>query len=795
MADTTEIYTGPSLFSGSGDETETIRASITRVVYHEKGYCIAKIQMDPTHPSYKDSEGNRRRIDSIKGNMIEPMVGQLYDFSGIVAWNDQYKTKEMRVESYRTILPTDRDGIASYLINVAKWVGPSHARAILDAFGDETLTVLKDSPDRVTALNIPNLTADRVAEMSASLAANADLEAATIECNNMLGGALGPATVKKAIKKFGKEAPAIIKQNPFVLTALHGVGFKSADAVAKKLGTEPQDMRRHQAALYHILAEASQQAGHTFLRPEQIELEGRRLMGGLRPDVLDTCVADESAECDGCCVSLGSMAKAEKYIALKLSSMIQSDRIYRDPADGGSLSLFPRIDTDGLAPDQVAAVDAFTLSRVFVLCGAPGTGKTYTVARIVKAILAHGLRVAMAAPTGKAAKQMNVAMQPVTGGQVVASTIHSMLGPTIDEETGEFRFERDESNPLDADLVIIDEFSMVDVPLCRSLLRAIPQTSRLLIVGDHYQLPSVGPGAVLRDLIAAGVPSWELKEIKRNAGTVVKACHAIKDGRCPTADDRLDIERPDPANWRHVAMGDADEIKGAMRRLITDKIRPMGIDPVWGMQIISPVNEKGPLSCDALNALAKGLLNDIPCEEKLEFSVNDKVVRTKNGYAMGYVNDEVAQLMREAGRDPIEDKIRIVNGDLGVVSAIDAKTITVHLMYPPRVVRIPRREHCLKLAYCMTCHKLQGSECDVVVMPLHQSLSRMPMVNREWIYTAFSRAKRFLVTIGDFESIAPMVRKVGNSARQTMLKALLEREMNRTAAEARAAIAQEFDDL
>ena len=836
-----------SLFAGP--EIQTLRGTIERIMYSENGRLVAKIRTDPTS---RAADGKRRPPTmTVLGSMAEPTIGQMYEFSGIMDFNDKFCSHEIRFDSYRTILPSDSAGIMSYLIDVAKWVGPSHARALVDAFGSETLDVLKNYAERVVALEIPGLTAERIEEMQMTLKANEKIEAATVELNNLLGGLLGPATVRKAIKRWGCDSASAVRSNPYVLTALPGVGFVSADAIAKKLGIDPQAMIRHKAAVCHVLSEAAAREGHTVLTVNRVEMDAARLVGPLRPDVFAECEQDGLTGTDESSIMLADMNEAERYIACKIQSMMSLGGFpdqNSDPCptcdgeeeidtypDGDSASsyngigdpiiepvpcpdcvvrrkLYPAISTEGLADDQTRAVEAFQTSPVFILTGAPGTGKTYTVARIVRSLTAAGCSVELAAPTGKAAKQMSLALSGVCPTH--ARTIHSLLEPTVDEESGEFSFSRNEKNPLECSVLIVDEFSMVDVSLCRSLLRAVPETTRILIVGDHYQLPSVGPGAVLRDLLAAGVPHYELKEIKRNAGLIVRACHAMKDGERPEPAEKLNLETGD--NWRHVDAGDPGEIKSIIETLIRDKLPAAGIDRLWGWQLISPTNERGPLSCDVLNTLAKGIMNPSETPPKgLPFAVGDKVVRTKNGQCDGRIITaeellrETKRVYRFASRIPIpidgdcdgeivsttddadldeyqvvghgrlagagRSQIRIVNGDIGIVQAIGEKEIVVRFRFPDREAVIKRGDHNLKQAYCLTCHKMQGSEIDVVILPLHRTLSAMPMVTREWIYTAFSRAKRFIVTVGDLSSINPMISRVGTYQRQTMLRTMIEK--------------------
>lgn len=762
------------LFATAAD-TETVRGTVQKIRFQENGRVIAEIGL--ATESLQDREGKRRPFKmSVLGSMNECNVGQLYEFSGRIEWNDKYKIHQIKFDSYRTILPSDSAGIMTYLIDVACWCGPSTAKKLVDAFGSETLQVLREEPDRVRALSLPGLTSERIDEMQKSLQDNELLEAATVEVNNLLAGVLGPATVRKAIKKWRCDAASMIKANPYILTELHGVGFLSADQVHTRLGGDPQDLRRHMAAICHVLGEAADKDGHTILSRQKCEMDAGRLVGKLRPDVWAECASTSLIGLETDSVTLAEIGGSERYIAGKLASMLRAEPVYT-----------VTIPADGLAADQVAAVSAFEPASVFLLVGAPGTGKTYTVARIVSALQAAGLSVLLAAPTGKAAKQMTLALAATCGG--TACTIHSLLEPTVDEESGEFAFARNESNPLEADVIVLDEMSMVDARLMRSFLRAVRETTRLLLVGDHYQLPSVGPGAVLRDLLAAGVPHFELKEIKRNAGTIVRACHAIKDGKMPAPDSKLDLAAG--CNWRHIECDEPEMIRDTVRRIVETQMPKWGVDRLWGVQAVSPVNDKGPLSCDAINEVLRDLLN--PAAEKVEklpFTVGDKVLRyQRNATVKG-------RMLREEEEDSVrkpqtvviggneytidspdigpDGEVRIVNGDIGIVEDIDQKTVTVHLRYPDRIVHLKRTEHHLKLAYCMTCHKLQGSECEVVILPLHRSLAKMPMVGREWIYTGLSRAKRILITVGDLDALRPMIAKVGTNQRQTALRSLLE---------------------
>jgi exodeoxyribonuclease V alpha subunit len=342
----------------------------------------------------------------------------------------------------------------------------------------------------------------------------------------------------------------------------------------------------------------------------------------------------------------------------------------------------------------------------------------------------------------------------------------------VDEETGEFSFTRGEDTPLDCDVLVVDEMSMVDCRLMRSLLKAARDTTRLLLVGDPYQLPSVGPGAVLRDLLRAGVPAFELKQIKRNAGDIVRACHAIKDGRSPREFSCSKLDLDAGHNWRHVEVSGPAHIRDVIERLIAEILPAMGLNTTWDVQTVSPVNDKGELSGEAVNKMLRPVLNPaFKPEEKLAIAVGDKVLRTKNGKVKG---EMVGGDGGAGAAVAVGGEIQVVNGDIGIIREINKRSVVVEFRYPDRIATLKRSEHELKLAYCLTCHKLQGSECQVVILPIHQSFARMPMVTREWIYTAMSRAKLFLVTVGDLEAIDRIVPRVGMDMRQTALRGMLE---------------------
>ena len=405
------------------------------------------------------------------------------------------------------------------------------------------------------------------------------------------------------------------------------------------------------------------------------------------------------------------------------------------------------IDLKGLAPDQQEAFRLAMTHPVFILTGAPGTGKTFTLRRIIEQFVEWNKLIALAAPTGKAAKRMS----EVIGRP--AMTIHRLLGPEPRTFKGElvFGFTRGIGSPIPHDVLVVDEFSMVDISLAASLFRAVAAGTRVLIVGDHYQLPSVGPGAVLRDLLAAGVPSYELTEIKRNTGDIVKACHAIKDGLPAVPSTHLD---PDTGlNFRHIEESDPFAIQEIIRDLVTKRLPMHGYDPVWDVQVLSPMNERTALSCLDLNTLLQGALNIHSPVPGIPLRISDKVIQLKN--------EEI-------------DGEFVVNGDLGEVKDINDNEIKVLFLYPDRLVKIKRKAHHLRLAYCISIHRMQGSEGPVIIIPVHTCFGGF--FNRELLYTAISRARDICITVGEFHALEAATGRVGNVRRITRLTELIRGE-------------------
>jgi len=393
-----------------------------------------------------------------------------------------------------------------------------------------------------------------------------------------------------------------------------------------------------------------------------------------------------------------------------------------------------------LFPDQQAALDRATESHVFILTGAPGTGKTYTIRQIIAAF--PGKTIRLAAPTGKAARRM----YELTG--TPAQTIHKLLEP---EKTDDgFAFTRNESNPVNADIIIIDETSMIDVRLAASLLRAVKPNTRVIFVGDSYQLPPVGPGNVLKDMIDAGLPSVELTTIKRqDAGLIVRNCHHVKNG------EDIEIENANGSDFFFLGQVSESKIQKTILDLVARRLpERYGFDPLRDIQIISPLREKTILSCKALNTEAQARLNPAPVIEKSAFKSGDKIIQTKNDYKEG-----------------------IINGDIGYVTDIDMseKAVSVEFDNPTRIVTLPLYANNLELAYAVTCHKYQGSEAPAIILPIHPAFGSF-LMQRNWLYTAISRAQRLCVIVGHRDEVRKIIGRNQQHKRFTNLGRFLKGE-------------------
>ena len=678
------------------------------------------------------------------GEMPLAGVGERVELTG--QWTE-HKTygRQFRAETCKTLAPATLTALKNYLASgLIKGVGESTAQAIVQTFGMETLDVLEKEPARLA--EVPGIGQIRAQTIGASYGAQLGLR------DIMLGLQKYGVTIGQAMKLYkiyGELCLAKIEENPYrLIDDVEGIGFKTADAIARNGGVEPDAPYRLRAGLKYTLQWARQE-GHTYLpREKLVEVAAGLLQAEIAPvertltELLleGQLIQEQLPGEDG--IFLPGMFRTEQDCALRLLRLQGQSALdnpfFRPKAQIARLE--QQLDIT-LAPAQRQAVELALKAGALVITGGPGTGKT-TILRFVITLLEEmGTEYALCAPTGRAAKRMGEA----TGRD--ASTIHRLL----EYSYGEGGFGRNAENTLLADVVIVDEMSMVDVPLMAALLRALAPGTRLIMVGDSDQLPSVGPGNVLRDMVDSGqIPVVRLTEIFRQSGrsAIVTNAHRINEGQMPILEGLEDF-----------GFEPMEEQEAVIRRLIalnSGKAAKLGAqEPLQDIQVLAPM-KKGPLGVYNLNKRLQEALNP-PAHKKKErkygdvvFREGDKVMQIKNDYRLAWT--------RSLPHQPPEMGEGVYNGDLGTIMSIDLYDQTLEVLFDngrSAVYAFSMLEE-LELAYCISIHKSQGSEFPIVLLPL---LGGPPMLlNRNLLYTAVTRARHMVYILGRQSCIQQMVR-------------------------------------
>jgi exodeoxyribonuclease V alpha subunit len=721
--------------------TEPVLAgTLEKIRFHQDGFLIGVVS---------DKNGGT----TVKGSMLNPSLGLFYTFRG--KWVDDPKWgRQFQFEEYQSEFPRSLDAIREYLEEHCSYVGPVIAKRIISAFGEDSLSVLKSDPVRV-AREVAGLKLERAEILAAYLRQIERDESLDLDLKDLLTGSRIPKRAVNEIKeKWLHEAPDVIRKNPYVLIEhISGVGFAIADEIAKRLGHDLRSSFRVQAGILHALKEVAWSNGHVCMpRGELVALAAGSKILAIEPkrvdhEIPELLLSDALREEAGW-VYLRSLHEDEHYIRTKLDVLLTCQ-----PRVGGR----PALDQDPpLMDDQAGAIYRAVEESVFILTGAPGTGKTHTLKALIDSF--PNARIELAAPTGKAARRM----AEQTGRE--AMTIHKLLRPMKGGHGG-FVFEACEQKPIPADLIILDEVSMLDVTLAASFLRAVSPGTRLFFVGDTNQLPSVGPGRVLDSMIRAGIPAVELTTIKRqDPGQIVINCHRIKAGDDIEANNRsrdffvLDRKEPESIAATIVElMGD---------RLPKAQIEGRAIHPLRDVQLITATRKLSDLSANNLNKLLQEKLNPNDPVSWSQFRVGDKVIQLKNEI----VEDTLTRA-----------EVAIVNGDLGYVTSLvesPRKAVMVEFENPKRVVRFAATgdesasTRGLDLAYALTVHKFQGSEAPVIVIPIHGCFGPL-ILQRAWIYTAISRAKHRVILVGNRNETSKIIGRNKQAVRYTRLAELL----------------------
>jgi exodeoxyribonuclease V alpha subunit len=733
--------------------TEVLAGSIERVTFHsaESGFCVLRIK----------ARGHRDLV-TVVGHAAEISAGEWVTVSG--TWvNSREHGQQFKASFLKASAPTTAEGIEKYLgSGMIRGIGPIYASKLVGAFGAEVFEVIEQAPERLREVpGIGKVRASRIAQ------AWADQKVVREIMVFLHSHGVGTARAVRIFKTYGNDAVQVMAENPYRLARdIRGIGFRTADAIAARLGIEATAMIRLRAGVNYALLEASGE-GHCGLPTAELLKLAGELLAVERPDetganrvplgpaviqtALDLELSEGSVVADTLAgegaIFLAHLHRDERRIAAALHELAQGAAPWGTiNAERAIAWVEQRLGLE-LATSQKAAVELALASKLLVITGGPGVGKTTLINAILRILAAKKLRIQLCAPTGRAAKRMAEA----TG--LEAKTIHRLL----EFDPAAYGFRRGPELPLECDLLVVDETSMVDVPLMASLLAAIPPEAALLLVGDVDQLPSVGPGQVLADVIASGsVAVARLTEVFRQAASsrIITTAHAINAGTIP------DLRPPSEGGTTDFYFLPAETPEQAVAlilKLVGERIPArFGFDPIGQVQVLCPM-ARGGCGSRSLNIELQQLLNPDPVEQVerfgWRFAPGDKVMQIANDYEK-----------------------EVFNGDVGTIDAIDADNSELSVLFPTSEAGIQgsrvvvygwgELDHLLP-AYACTIHKSQGSEYPAVVIPL--LTQHYAMLQRNLVYTGLTRGKQLVVLVGQKKALAMAVKNHLGRRRYTKL--------------------------
>ncbi len=750
------------------NSVEEIRAIFVMEKYRNGNFCIAVFRDPQTGANV-----------SVLGDMPEgELTAQIeYRLYGKKEHNDKFG-QQFRLSTFVIAKPHSRTGVIRYLCKAGqgKGLGEATATALWNKFGADAVRILRESPEvAVAAADARGFSIEKAKAVAEQLSDWSSIEDCSIELIELLNGRGFPRDIaRKAVKAWGNRAGEIIHRDPYKLMRFKGVGFLKTDAMYLDLGLPPAKLKRQAYAAAYVVASDSN--GHIW---HPIETA----MKGIKAKIsYEKCEPEKAL----------SLAKRGKLLIARVDDGGQRWIAERSDAENEAFVAqhvanamaerpsWPGIEIldNGPSEHQLEQLSRALRGAIGLFCGSPGTGKTYTAAPLIRAIInRHGIdSIACAAPTGKAAVRLSESLASYKV-PLRATTIHSLLGvdttPNNDDSRSGWSFKHGEYNPLPFNYVVIDESSMIDLSLMRSLLAARAKGTCILFIGDVNQLPPVGRGAPLRDFIEAGLPYGELTEIRRNAGTIVRACAAIRDNQPIPVDEVLSPSSVPPANLKIMPAVQAIAAKTVLD--LVAKIRDQRLcDPIWDVQIIVAINKRSPLCRTTLNKSLQAELN--PAGKSIPgspFRVGDKVIVLKNSTL------------------PLADSPEtcfVANGEFGCVIEVHEKRTIVDFKMPDRRVVIPRGNATPKegdsndddsgtgcdmdLGYAATCHKLQGSSAKIVIIALDEypgATGQFGVCDKAWIYTAISRAEQICFLVGKRQTIVRMCNRTAIKNRKTFL--------------------------
>ena len=715
-----------------------LRCVIERITYRKEsnGYSVIKTRVK----GYSD-------LIAVVGNMLSVNVGSVLLVTGDWKIDSKFGRQFVATEWEET-LPATVYGIEKYLgSGLIKGIGPKYARKIVEQFGDQTLDIIESEPARL--IEVPGIGDRRVAMIRSGWEAQKEIKNVMLFLQSHDVSTSHAARIYKA---YGKDSISVVNENPYRLADdIWGIGFKTADTIAMKLGMEKEKYARCRSGLLYSLNKLSEE-GHCFALRDQLIAKGCELLDVTEPvlsmtlddmiqvkdviiekNVIDVAVQNNgSALADA--IYLPPFYFSELGVARKLSALLNAKRERGIPNPESIIKAVEK--QSGITYDdvQLQAIQCAISSKVMVLTGGPGTGKTTTTNSIIKIYQAGGSKIILAAPTGRAAKRMSEA------SGMEAKTIHRLL--EYQPATG---YKLKEENPLKGDVLIVDECSMIDVMLMYNLLKAVPEHMTVILVGDIDQLPSIGAGNILRDIIASEmIPVVRLERIFRQAqgSRIITNAHRINKGEYPEVNnskgtDFFFINDEDPEST-------AKQIIQLCQKRLPSTYQ---LNPISDIQVLTPM-QRGVVGAISLNKELQNALNPQTAMLRhggTEYRLHDKVMQIKNNYDKG-----------------------IFNGDIGIISSVDTEERELTVLFDGETVQYDISElDELMLAYATTIHKAQGSEYPIVVMPV--LMTHYVMLQRNLIYTGITRAKKLLVIIGSKKALALAIRNNSVMKRNTRL--------------------------
>ncbi len=701
---------------------ERLRCVVERITYQneENGYSVLKVAVKDYHD-----------LVTVVGVMPDTHVGSVLSLEGVWKMDARYG-RQFSVEKFEETLPATVYGIEKYLgSGLIKGVGPKFAKRIVGKFGKDTLNVIEEDPDAL--LEVEGIGKIRVERIKKSWQEQKEIK------NIMLflqSHEVSTSHATKIFKTYGSESIEVVRDNPYRLADdIWGIGFKTADTIAEKLGIGKERFVRLRSGLLYTLNKLSEE-GHCYALREQLIGKGEELLEVEPAELeitLDEMLRTEDVIQDQEAIYLPPFYFSESGCAKRLLRLLSADRNVRPDVE----NVMKRVRADTEIPYdevQLEAIRTAVSSKVMVLTGGPGTGKTTTTLGIISAYRMAGCRILLAAPTGRAAKRMSEATD------MEAKTIHRLLEYKPPEG-----YQKKEENPLEGDVLILDECSMIDVILMYNLLKAVPDHMTLILVGDTDQLPSVGAGNVLKDIMASGrIPVVRLTKIFRQAqgSRIIMNAHRINRG------EPLDLRGGKDADFFFASKETNEEVVETVVQYCTVNLpRYYHVDPMRDIQVLTPM-QRG--VCGAAN------LNQV-----LQEAMNPSTVCLKRGGTQYRLGDKVMQIRNDYDKE-------VFNGDIGRVSRVDLEDRELRVDFDGREVPYDVSElDELTLAYATTIHKAQGSEYPIVVMPF--TMSHFVMLQRNLLYTGVTRAKKILVLIGEKKALYYAVRNETTASRNTKL--------------------------